>query len=91
MSLRKVCQIDSSGNLLANRESFSDGTGCKIYRDVEWDAYVVKIYANGKHYKAADYHADDLVDAKGTAMQAMLDSQALKAELEKLDELLRYM
>lgn len=44
-----------------------------VYRNSEWDEYVVKFYltdANGSrtHQKDADYHTDDLQDAKTTGM-----------------------
>ena len=67
MTLRKVAQIDSSGTFLANREAFTDGNGAKIYRDVRWDQYVVKFYANGKTSDVGDYFTDDLDDATRTA------------------------
>ena len=72
MTLRKVAQIDSSGTFLANREAFADGNGAKIYRDVKWDQYVVKFYANGKTSDVGDYFTDDLDDATRTARHEVL-------------------
>lgn len=41
----------------------------KVYRDREWDEYVVKFYVNGQHQTDADYHTDDKNDAMSTAQQ----------------------
>lgn len=41
----------------------------KVYRDREWDEYVVKFYVNGQHQTEADYHTDDKNDAMSTAQQ----------------------
>ena len=39
----------------------------KIYRDVEWDEYRVSFYADNIKHPDADYHTDDIDDARGTA------------------------
>ena len=40
----------------------------KVYRNAEWQEYVVKFYAvEGVHLKSADYHTDDKADALKTA------------------------
>ena len=40
----------------------------KVYKDSDWGEYRVKFYKDGKHVgEDADYHTDDLDDAKSTA------------------------
>lgn len=39
----------------------------KLYKDVEWEEIRVKFFVKGKHQKDADYHTDDITDAKQTA------------------------
>lgn len=40
----------------------------KVYKDNEWEEYRVKYFKDGKHVgEKADYHTDDLDDAKNTA------------------------
>lgn len=38
-----------------------------VYKDSEWDEYVVRFFRNGKYESGADYHTDDKEDAVGTA------------------------
>lgn len=45
----------------------------KIYRDAEWDEYVVVFFRDGKRLPDADYHTGDWDDADATA-QAVLNS-----------------
>lgn len=49
-------------------EKHSNGLGdeVKIYKDSDWGEFRVKHFENGKHQKDADYHTDDLEDAKST-------------------------
>jgi hypothetical protein len=44
----------------------------KIYRDVEWNEYVIKFYLHGKFIIDSDYRTDDKQDALSTA-QFQLD------------------
>jgi hypothetical protein len=44
----------------------------KIYRDTEWDEYVVRLFKNGIEQVLASYHTDDKQDALDTA-QAMIN------------------
>lgn len=39
----------------------------KVYRNIDWNEYVVRFYCDGKHLPDADYHTDDKDDAKVTA------------------------
>lgn len=39
----------------------------KVYRDTEWNEYVVEFYIAGTKQAGASYHTDDLQDAEGTA------------------------
>lgn len=40
----------------------------KVYKDADWNEYRVKFFKDGKHVgEDADYHSDDLDDAKSTA------------------------
>lgn len=41
--------------------------GFAIYRDAEWDEYLVRFYMDGKHQLEADYHTTDRDDAYDTA------------------------
>jgi len=45
----------------------------KIYRDVEWNEFVVKFFVNGQHQVDADYHTDDKNDAVDTAQRFISD------------------
>jgi hypothetical protein len=53
--MRKIAQFDS-GNM-----------SVKVYRDIEWNEYRVKIYRDNMHEESADYHTDDKEDALDTA------------------------
>lgn len=39
----------------------------RVYRDSEWDEYVVKYYVGQAHVLKADYHTNDKADAIGSA------------------------
>ena len=41
--------------------------GIKVYRDTDWNEFIVKFYENGVHQADADYHTDDSEDARDTA------------------------
>ena len=44
------------------------GFKAKIYDNSEWSEYIVKFYdENGHHILGADYHTDDIDEARGTA------------------------
>jgi len=39
----------------------------KVYRNAEWEEWVVRHHVDGKHQKKADYHTNDKNDAHDTA------------------------
>ena len=53
-------------------ETFSvltkDALTTKVYRDTEWDEYVVRLYRNGVEQVMASYHTDNKQDALDTAL-----------------------
>jgi len=52
-----------------------DGNYTKVYRNIEWDEYIVHFYNHqGVHMEAADYHTDDKQDALSTAQLATMPS-----------------
>lgn len=57
MALRKIESITSN-------ETLKHAT---VYRDAEWDEYVVRFYTNGAYHEGADYHTDTEQDAQFTA------------------------
>lgn len=46
---------------------FNGAKSIKIYRDAEWQEFVVRFYQDGKELKDAEYRTDDKSDAEGTA------------------------
>lgn len=44
-------------------ENTIDGNTLRVYRDVEWDEYVVRFYAAGVHQVNADYFTDNKREA----------------------------
>lgn len=59
MALRKIYDVSDS---TSNRSAI-------VFRDAEWDEYRVKFFSNGgiPLCSSADYHTNDMGDAKGTA------------------------
>lgn len=53
--MRKILGIDNG-----------QGFKATLYRNTEWDEYVVRFYEDGKVLKDADYHTDDKQDAYDT-------------------------
>ena len=49
---------------IANREA-------RIYRDTEWNEFVVWLYVDGKRVADSDYHTDDKNDAENTAIRML--------------------
>ena len=82
-SLRLQDIIDHS-NYSYSRES---GYTAKIFKDPEWNEYVVKYYKDGKVLPSATWsHTDDIEDAHGTAM-AEIKFMASKSNHEhEIDE-----
>lgn len=39
----------------------------QVYRDTEWDEFVVEFWVDGERREQADYHTDDRDDAISTA------------------------
>jgi hypothetical protein len=76
---------ESSQKRLVKKED-SGSRAYKIYKDMDWDEYIVKFYENGKYNPEADYHTDDKEDAFGTA-KAHLSSvnEGKKAKPDFLD------
>lgn len=44
------------------------GKTAKIYRDAEWNEWVVQFYIAGVKQEDAAYHTDDRMDAEATAL-----------------------
>ena len=57
MALRKIESIINE----------KTGKSATVYRDVEWNEYVVRFYQNGKHETEADYHTESKSDAQMVA------------------------
>lgn len=48
--------------------SWPNGNKTKVYRNAEWEEWVVKFYnSQGVHMDASDYHTNDKQDALDTA------------------------
>lgn len=56
--LRKICAYSSP----------KETRRATVYRNAEWQEYVVKFRANDQPLRDADYHTDDKADAIGTAI-----------------------
>lgn len=55
---------------LLHTYKWSNGNSTKVYRNAEWNEYVVRFYNHkGVHMDASDYHTDDKDDAIGTAQE----------------------
>ena len=66
---------ESSNLRLIQTIKRDDIVHAKIYRDSEYDEYIVKFYdADGKYLSEADYHTDDKQDAVDTANAWVLNS-----------------
>jgi ribosome modulation factor len=61
MALRKVYSVSSSVDAQLPLRT------AVVYRDVEFDEFIVKFYIDEKHQKGADYHDDDKQSAISTA------------------------
>ncbi len=59
ITLRKVLTV------MGRVDSIGDAV---IYRDNDWNEYRVLQFINGEYVPNADYHTDDMDDAKGTAL-----------------------
>jgi len=53
--------------LIAKHSNSLTLASAKVYRDAEWNEYVVTFYRNGEKQHGADYHTDDRKDADKTA------------------------
>lgn len=51
-----------------------------IYRDTEWEEFVVKLSTDGKHHAKADYHTGDKQDALMTAKAMARQSARVTTE-----------
>ncbi len=45
----------------------TEGRTAKVYRDTEWDEYIVRLFVKGPENKAAAYHSTYKDDAVNTA------------------------
>lgn len=52
---------------IAEFKNDDDSKVAMIYRNVEWEEWVVCFYTDGKHNEAADYYTADKQDAVNTA------------------------
>lgn len=59
--MRKIHEVSGIPNM------YNQPRTAKVFRNVEWDEYVVKYYIGGVHQKGADYHTSDKADAMATA------------------------
>lgn len=66
--LKKVSEesLDESQRLIKTVNG-EHGRTAKVYKDADWEEYVVKFYENGVHLKDADYSTGDKTDAIQTA------------------------
>lgn len=48
----------------------------KVYRDTEWNEFVIQFFENGQHQAEADYHTDDKEDAHDTAAKWLSSGQS---------------
>jgi hypothetical protein len=49
-----------------------NGNAANVYKNAEWDEYVVRFYnSRGVHLDASDYHTDSKDDAVSTAKHAI--------------------
>lgn len=56
----------------AGRDNPKTATYAKVYKDLDWNEYIVEFYKDGVHQSSADYHtlggtSSDKADAVGTA------------------------
>jgi hypothetical protein len=59
-------------------EKFDRGSiTVKVYRDTEWDEYVLRVYRDGIEQVAANYHTQYIEDAVDTAW-AMINQGEMK-------------
>lgn len=58
---RVLVRTEESGNV-----NGKPAQQAKVYRDAEWDEFVVVFYAAGVRQAGADYHTSDRGDAIGT-------------------------
>ena len=61
-----------SQRLVAKYKSEDASLETRVYRDWEWEEYVVRVYKNGIEQVLASYHTEHLDDAQDTA-QAMVE------------------
>ena len=67
VSVRSGAKTTMGMKLVKTFPTSSQNRSAKIYRDSDYNAYLVKLYDNGKYNANADYETDDLQDAIGTA------------------------
>lgn len=48
----------------------------KVYRDTDWNEFLIQFFENGQHQSDADYHTDDSEDAQDTAAKWLSGGQA---------------
>jgi hypothetical protein len=68
----------------------SNNLSAKIYRDSDYDSYLVKFFENGKHNPKADYDTEDLQDAVGTAEYSISHYKASRPGVKAKFEISSY-
>jgi hypothetical protein len=76
------------GARLVAQQNFGN-RAVKIYRDVEWNEFIVKFFLNSEHQVEADYHTNEKDDALSTAQGWLkkgsnISGPATGAELEEV-------
>lgn len=62
----------------------------KVYKDTDWGEYRVKFFKDGKHVgEDADYHTDDLDDAKDTAESQLTRYKSSAGIKESIDDVIK--
>lgn len=72
--------------LIHTSELSPAGYRTKIYRNSEWDEFVVRLYHDGHHDQDADYHTPDKDDAFATA-KSMVEHAAGRIRVAMYDRL----
>jgi hypothetical protein len=58
----------------------ANGKAAKVYRNVEWDEYIVRWFNHaGVHMDASDHHTPDKQDALSTAQHSITQEDAESA------------
>jgi hypothetical protein len=78
---KKKTGVSEGSSMRIVAQDDSGAKSYRVYKDADWNEYVVKFYLNGRHQTDADYHTDDKNDAMGTAKQFLDESnQVLESD-----------